>query len=140
MFLAGVAVFTVASVLCSVTPSIGWLITGRVVQGIGAAALSPASLALLAAAHPLPSERVKAIGRWAGFSGIGLAAGPLGGGVPTDAFGWPAVFVVNLPIGAVLLLAGLRSLGESRNPSAPAIASRGGPVRSGGLTYRLIGV
>jgi DHA2 family methylenomycin A resistance protein-like MFS transporter len=62
VFLAGVVVFTVASVLCSVAPSIGWLITGRVVQGIGAAALSPAALALLAAAHPVAQERVKAIG------------------------------------------------------------------------------
>src|SRR3954467_11289847 len=62
VFLAGVAGFTVASGLCSVAPSIGGLIAGRVVQGIGAAALSPASLALLAAAYPVPQERVRAIG------------------------------------------------------------------------------
>ncbi|MCO6005160.1 DHA2 family efflux MFS transporter permease subunit [Actinoallomurus purpureus] len=141
MFLAGVAVFTVASVLCSVAPSIGWLIIGRVVQGIGAAALSPASLALLAAAYPVPQERVKAIGLWAGFSGIGLAAGPLAGGILVDAFGWPAIFLVNVPIGAVLLLAGLRILGESRNPSAPAIDIPGtvlSVLGVGALTYGLI--
>ncbi|MET7459852.1 MFS transporter [Nonomuraea sp. NPDC005501] len=141
VFLAGVVVFTLASVLCSVAPSIGWLITGRVVQGVGAAALSPASLALLAAAYPLAQERVKAIGLWAGFSGIGLAAGPLAGGVLVDAFGWPAIFLVNVPIGAVLLLAGLRVLGESRNPNAPAIDIPGtvlSVLGVGALTYGLI--
>ncbi|MEU3664241.1 MFS transporter [Streptomyces sp. NPDC032940] len=121
VYLSGVAVFTAASLVCSLAPSLGWLVAGRVLQGIGAAALSPASLALLAAAHPVPQERVKAIGLWAGLSGIGLAAGPVAGGVLTQTFGWPAIFLVNLPIGALLLLLGLRHLGESRNPNAPAI-------------------
>ncbi|MEV8633080.1 DHA2 family efflux MFS transporter permease subunit [Streptosporangium sp. NPDC051023] len=141
LYLAGVTVFTIASALCAVAPSIGWLITGRVVQGIGAAALSPASLALLAAAYPVPQERVKAIGLWAGFSGIGLAAGPLVGGILVDAFGWPAIFLVNVPIGAVLLLAGLYILGESRNPGAPTIDIPGtvlSVLGVGALTYGLI--
>ncbi|MGO4462857.1 MFS transporter [Streptomyces sp. M-16] len=141
VYLSGVAVFTVASVLCSLAPSVGWLVAGRALQGIGAAALSPASLALLVAAHPLPQERVKAIGLWAGFSGIGLAAGPVAGGVLTEAFGWPAIFLVNLPMGVVLLLVGLRHLGESRNPSAPAIDTPGtvlSVMAVGALTYGLI--
>ncbi|MFD8864596.1 DHA2 family efflux MFS transporter permease subunit [Streptomyces sp. NPDC059590] len=141
VFLAGVVVFTVASGMCAAAPSIGWLIVGRVAQGIGAAALSPASLALLAAAYPVPQERVKAIGLWAGFSGIGLAAGPLAGGILVDAFGWPAIFLVNAPIGAVLLLAGLRVLGESRNPDAPAIDIPGtvlSVLGVGALAYGLI--
>ncbi|MFG1621295.1 MFS transporter [Kribbella sp. NPDC049227] len=140
-YLAGVAVFTAASVLCSLAPSIGWLITGRVLQGIGAAALSPASLALLASAYPLPQQRVKAIGLWAGISGIGLAAGPVAGGVLAEAFGWPAIFLVNVPIGVVLLLAGWRVLGESRNPSAPAVDIPGtilSVAGVGALTYGLI--
>ncbi|THA70005.1 DHA2 family efflux MFS transporter permease subunit [Streptomyces sp. A0958] len=141
VYLTGVAVFTAASVLCSLAPSLGWLVTGRVLQGIGAAALSPASLALLAAAHPVPQERVKAIGLWAGLSGIGLAAGPVAGGALTDAFGWPAIFLVNLPIGVVLLLAGLHSLEETRNPNAPAIDVPGtvlSVLGVGTLTYGLI--
>jgi DHA2 family methylenomycin A resistance protein-like MFS transporter len=141
VFLAGVVVFTAASVLCAVAPSIGWLITGRVVQGIGAAALSPASLALIAAANPVPQERVKAIGLWAGFSGIGLAAGPLAGGILVETFGWPAIFFVNVPIGAVLLLVGVRILGESRNPGARAIDIPGtilSVLGVGALTYGLI--
>ncbi|MFE2984970.1 MFS transporter [Streptomyces sp. NPDC059262] len=141
VYLAGVVVFTVASVLCSLAPSVGWLVAGRVLQGIGAAALSPASLALLAAAYPVPQERVRAIGLWAGFSGIGLAAGPVAGGALTDAFGWPAIFLVNLPIGAALLLVGLRSLEETRNPGAPAIDIPGTALSVlgvGALTYGLI--
>ena len=141
VYLAGAVVFTAASVLCSLAPSVGWLIAGRMLQGIGASALSPASLALLAAAYPVPQERIKAIGLWAGFSGIGLAAGPVAGGVLTDAFGWPAIFLVNLPIGVVLLLVGLRHLGESRNPHAPAIDVPGTLLSIpavGALTYGLI--
>ncbi|MFH8706250.1 MFS transporter [Streptomyces rubrogriseus] len=141
VYLTGVAVFTVASLLCSLAPSLGWLVAGRMLQGIGAAALSPASLALLAAAHPVPQERVRAIGLWAGISGIGLAAGPVAGGVLTDAFGWPAVFLVNLPIGVVLVLVGLRHLDESRNPGAPAIDVPGTVLSVpavGVLTYGLI--
>lgn len=121
VYLSGVAVFTAASVLCSVAPSVGWLVAGRVLQGVGAAALSPASLALLVAAHPAPQERVRAIGLWAGLSGIGLAAGPVAGGVLSQAFGWPAIFLVNVPIGVVLLVAGRRVLEESRNPDARAL-------------------
>ncbi|MFI1337479.1 MFS transporter, partial [Streptomyces sp. NPDC020845] len=141
VYLTGVAVFTAASLLCSLAPSVGWLVAGRVLQGIGAAALSPASLALLVAAYPAPQERIKAIGLWAGFSGIGLAAGPVAGGVLAQAFGWPAIFLVNLPIGVVLLLVGLRHLGESRNPSAPAIDIPGtvlSVLAVGVLTYGLI--
>ncbi|MFD0020239.1 MFS transporter [Streptomyces sp. NPDC058382] len=141
VYLTGVAVFTVASVLCSLAPSVGWLVAGRVLQGIGAAALSPASLALLAAACPVPQERIKAIGLWAGFSGLGLAVGPVAGGVLTDVFGWPAIFLVNLPIGVVLLVVGLRSLEETRNPSAPAIDTPGtvlSVLGVGALTYGLI--
>ncbi|WP_268252914.1 MFS transporter [Streptomyces filipinensis] len=140
VYLAGAVVFTAASVLCSLAPSAGWLIAGRVLQGIGASALSPASLALLAAAYPVPQERIKAIGLWAGFSGIGLVAGPVAGGVLTDAFGWPAIFLVNLPIGVILLLVGLRHLDESRNPNAPAIDIPGtvlSVLAVGALTYGL---
>ncbi|MFJ6434251.1 MFS transporter [Streptomyces sp. NPDC091416] len=141
VYLTGVAVFTAASLVCSLAPSVGWLVVGRVLQGIGAAALAPASLALLVAAHPVPHERMKAIGLWAGLSGIGLAAGPVAGGVLTEAFGWPAIFLVNLPIGVVLLLVGLRHLGESRNPNAPAIDVPGtvlSVLAVGVLTFGLI--
>ncbi|MFF9090830.1 MFS transporter [Streptomyces sp. NPDC014991] len=141
VYLSGAVVFTLASVVCAVAPSLGWLIFGRVLQGVGAAALSPGSLALLAAAYPVPQERVKAIGLWAGISGTGLAAGPLAGGILVDAFDWRAIFLVNVPIGAVLLLAALPTLSESRNPNAPAIDIPGTVLSIlgvGALTYGLI--
>ncbi|MFJ9148417.1 MFS transporter [Streptomyces sp. NPDC102270] len=141
VYLSGVAVFTAASVLCSIAPSVGWLVAGRVLQGVGAAALSPASLALLVAAHPAPQERVRAIGLWAGLSGIGLAAGPVAGGVLSQAFGWPAIFLVNVPIGVILLVAGRRVLTESRNPDARALDIPGtilSVLGVGTLAYALI--
>lgn len=76
-----------------------------------------------------------------GLSGVGLAAGPVAGGVLTDAFGWPAIFLVNLPIGAVLLLLGLRHLDETRNPDAPALDVPGTALSVlgvGALAYGLI--
>jgi EmrB/QacA subfamily drug resistance transporter len=140
-YLSGTVVFTLASVLCAFAPSLGWLIAGRVVQGIGASAMSPGSLALLAAAYPVPRERVRAIGVWAGISGIGLAAGPLAGGLLVNAFGWRAIFLVNAPIGVVLVLAALPVLTESRNPGAAAIDVPGtvlSVLGVGALTYGLI--
>jgi DHA2 family methylenomycin A resistance protein-like MFS transporter len=141
VYLSGAVVFTLASVLCAFAPSLAWLITGRVLQGIGAAAMSPGSLALLAAAYPVPQERVKAIGLWAGISGIGLAAGPLAGGILVNAFDWRAIFLVNVPIGVALVLAALPTLSESRNPNATAIDIPGTVLSIlgvGALTYGLI--
>ncbi|ALG13350.1 MFS transporter [Kibdelosporangium phytohabitans] len=141
VYLLGVAVFTVASVLCAFAPSAGWLIAARALQGIGAAALSPASLALITAAYPVAGERVRAIGVWAGISGLGLAAGPVAGGVLVEAFGWPVIFLVNVPVGAVLLLAGRRGLADSRNPGAQAIDVPGAVLSVlgvGTLTFGLI--
>lgn len=141
IFLGGMALFTVSSVLCSVSPSVGWLLTARVLQGIGAAALSPASLALLASAYPVVQERIKAIGLWAGLSGIGMAAGPVLGGVLVDAFGWQSIFLVNLPIGVVTLAVGWRVLPESRNPGARPFDLPGqlfSVLGVGALTFGLI--
>lgn len=141
VFLGGMALFTLSSLLCSVAPSVGWLLAARVLQGIGAAALSPASLALLASAYPVAQERIKAIGLWAGLSGIGMAAGPVVGGILVDAFGWPSIFLVNLPIGVITLVIGWRVLPESRNPAARAFDLPGQALSVlgvGALTFGLI--
>src|SRR5882762_3983804 len=99
-FLAGLAVFGLGSAACAGASSLTALIVARVVQGTGAAALMPCSLALIAHAFPGPRDRRRALGLWGGASGIGLAAGPVLGGVLTAALGWRAIFLVNLPIAA----------------------------------------
>ena len=115
VFGIGVAVFTAASVGCGLAPSMPVLITARALQGVGAALLTPASLALLGATYP-PGERGRAIGLWAGFGALTTAAGPVLGGWLVDAVSWRAIFLINLPLalGALLLV---RAAPDSRDPA-----------------------
>jgi MFS transporter, DHA2 family, methylenomycin A resistance protein len=99
-FLVGLAIFALGSAACACASSLTALIVARVIQGTGAAALMPCSLALIAHTFPDPGDRRRALGLWGGASGIGLAAGPILGGVLTAAFGWRTIFLVNLPIAA----------------------------------------
>jgi MFS transporter, DHA2 family, methylenomycin A resistance protein len=99
-FLIGLAVFGLGSAACAGAASLTALIVARAVQGAGAASLMPCSLALIAHMFPEPSDRRRALAMWGGASGIGLAAGPVLGGVLTAAFGWRAIFLVNVPIAA----------------------------------------
>jgi EmrB/QacA subfamily drug resistance transporter len=141
VFLVGLVIFTIGSGMCGIAPTLGWLIAGRVLQGAGGAALSPGSLSVLAAAFTSPRERTQALGIWSGVSGIALAAGPLVGGLLIQASGWQAIFFVNLPIGMLALLLGLRVLAESRNPAANRLDVPGQALAIGGLaalTYALI--
>jgi MFS transporter, DHA2 family, methylenomycin A resistance protein len=98
--LAGFTVFTLASVVCGVSPAIGVLIAARAVQGIGAAALGACSLALLNHTFPEPGERARAVGLWTAGGAAALAAGPLVGGLLIAAVGWRSIFFINVPLGA----------------------------------------
>jgi EmrB/QacA subfamily drug resistance transporter len=138
LFLTGQVLFVLGSLLCGFAPTLGWLLVGRVVQGVGAAALMPGSLALLVAAFPEPRQRAQAIGLWAGISGVGLAAGPLVGGVLIQLASWPAIFFVNLPIGIVALTLGWPLLSESRNPKAQRIDLPGLVLVTGSLVCLIL--
>lgn len=120
VYVTGFAVFTAASVGCAVAPTLGVLIAARAVQGIGAAVLVPCSLTLLNHAYSDPVARARAVGLWAAGASVGVGAGPLVGGLLTDAFGWRAIFLINLPIGALGLALTVRYAAEttrSRNRS-----------------------
>jgi len=107
-FLAGLALFTLGSALCALSPGAGWLIGARVVQAVGAAALLPASLALLlATARPEHAGRV--VRGWSAVGGVAAALGPVAGGALAQA-DWRWVFLINLPVGAAALALGLRVL------------------------------
>ncbi|MEZ5260409.1 MAG: MFS transporter [Acidimicrobiales bacterium] len=116
MLLSGIAVFTIGSVLCGLAPSTAALIGGRFVQGVGAAALMPGTLSILSNVFTTPAERARAIGIWAGVSGIALASGPVVGGFLADTLGWPSIFFVNLPVGIAAMLVIRRVTPESSDP------------------------
>jgi len=133
LFLSGLVLFLIGSTFCGFAPALGWLLFGRVVQGVGAAALAPGSLSVVAAAFPEPRERAQAIGLWAGVSGLGLAIGPLAGGWLIQIASWPAIFFVNLPVGLLALALSVPRLSESRNPTAQRIDLPGQVLVTGAL-------
>ena len=125
VFELGVVVFMVASALCAAAPSVALLILGRFLQGIGGALLIPATLAIIDAVFH-PDDRVRAIGAWAGLGAVAGAIGPVVGGYLTDAVSWRAVFLVNLPIGILVVAAARRHVPETRDPSVTGSLDFGG--------------
>lgn len=122
-FSLGLLAFAVLSGLSALSFSTPALVALRALLGVAGALLVPSSLSLLAAAHPVPSARAKAMGVWAAVSGTGLVAGPLLGGLLTQAFGWRAIFVVNVPVAAL-------AWALSRPGCPAARRRRGGGVRA----------
>jgi EmrB/QacA subfamily drug resistance transporter len=102
MFVTGLALFSAASLLCAVASSPETLIAARAVQGIGGAVISPATLAIITTSFDEGAPRNRALGAWGAIGAIGATSGVLLGGVLTEAFGWPAIFLINVPIGAVV--------------------------------------
>ncbi|WNL44223.1 MFS transporter [Dyella sp. BiH032] len=113
IFILGAIVFTLASIGCSLSMTIGALIAARAIQGVGAALLVPGSLALISATYPA-SERGAAIGTWSGFTGITAAVGPVIGGFLVDHYAWTWAFLVNVPLGLLLLAIGVVKVPESK--------------------------
>jgi EmrB/QacA subfamily drug resistance transporter len=132
LLMLGVGLFTLASLLCAGAPNLGWLIAGRVLQGIGAALLMPNSLAILGASFT-GEARGHAIGIWAAVGAAAGAIGPLIGGWLIDVVGWRAIFLINLPIAALALYLGSRCLHDDPNPAQPALDLAGAALASSGL-------
>ena len=112
-FIWGAAVFSAASVLCALAPSIGWLIGARAMAGVGASLLLPASLALLRVVWRDPVERAQALGVWAACNVLAMAIGPTAGGLLVTHFGWRAVFWVVVPVSVVIMVLAVRVVPES---------------------------
>lgn len=103
-FLIGLAIFTLASLLCGVALSLAVLVAARAAQGVGGALILPSSLSLISHAFPAGRERAKALAVWGALGGgVALAAGPVFGGWLTGALGWRSVFLVNVPVGGIVL-------------------------------------
>ncbi|MFE9676683.1 DHA2 family efflux MFS transporter permease subunit [Streptomyces sp. NPDC006259] len=113
VFTAGLALFTAASVACALAPGVGWLITARAVQGAGAALVMPLAMALLSSVYP-PPDRPRALGLFAGLTGLAVVAGPVVGGAVTQGLAWQWIFWLNLPIGLAVVPLVLRRVPESR--------------------------
>jgi EmrB/QacA subfamily drug resistance transporter len=141
IFVVGLAVFTLSSLVCGLASSGELLIGARVVQGAGAALMNPATLSIIAATFP-PRQRGTAIGIWAGTSALALALGPLVGGLLTEHISWSWIFFVNVPIGIIAIAASLILIEESKDESAEQRLDLPGLLTSGiglfALTYGLI--
>jgi EmrB/QacA subfamily drug resistance transporter len=132
VFLSGMALFTLASLACAAAPSFGGLLAARTVQGLGAAFMMPASLALIGAAFS-GEARGRAVGTWAAAGAITGALGPLAGGWLIDTVGWRAIFLINLPIALVAATLGWRYLEESRSDDPAPLDWGGAFLATAGL-------
>jgi EmrB/QacA subfamily drug resistance transporter len=140
MFLGGLALFTLASLGCGLSPSTSWLIGFRAIQGVGGALLMPGTLSIITVTFP-PQERARAIGLWAGMSGLALALGPTVGGLMVEHLGWGSVFFLNVPIGIVALVVATRTVRESVSEETRQLDVPGLALGTGALflaTYGLI--
>ena len=141
VFVIGTVWFALASLACGLAPNVGFLIAARALQGVGAALLTPGSLAILQASFT-PDDRSKAIGAWSGFGGVATAIGPFLGGWLIGAVSWRLVFFINLPVAAAVVAVAARHVPESRAPGPRQPLDVGGAVTISlalaGLTYGLI--
>ncbi|MFG2820334.1 MFS transporter [Kitasatospora sp. NPDC048365] len=116
VFRAGLLLFVLGSLLCSLAPGLGWLIAFRALQAVGGSMLNPVAMSIITNTFTDKRERAQAIGVWGGVIGISMALGPLIGGFLVDSAGWPAVFLINIPVGLGAFALTFRYVPESRAP------------------------
>jgi MFS transporter, DHA2 family, methylenomycin A resistance protein len=141
VFAAGAAVFTAASLICAIAPTMLVLIGGRMLAGIGSALLLPASLAIIRVVWPEPRERGRALGIWTACNGLAFAVGPTVGGLLIAHVGWRSIFLVVVPVGIAALVLALLAIPESSDPQgrhSDAAAQILGALALGGLTVAAI--
>jgi len=119
VFTAGLVAFGAGSALCAASPSLGFLIAARLLQGVGAAAVTPTSLGLMLPSIP-PDKRAAAIGGWAALGAAGAASGPPLGGLLSE-LSWHWIFIVNVPVAVIALVGAYRVLPEIRDPAKPPL-------------------
>jgi EmrB/QacA subfamily drug resistance transporter len=141
VYLIGIVWFALASAACGFAPSAVFLISTRVLQGVGGALLTPGSLAILEASFA-PADRARAIGAWSGLGGVAIAAGPLIGGYLISAASWRWIFFINVPIAAVVVALGARHIPESRDPDTAGRLDYAGALAAvvflSGITFAFI--
>ncbi|MEV4382769.1 MFS transporter [Streptosporangium sp. NPDC049644] len=141
IFLIGVVWFALASALCGLAPNVQTLVAARALQGIGGALLTPGALAIIQSSFGR-EDRPRAIGAWSGLGGVASAIGPLLGGWLVETAGWRWVFLINLPLSALVVLVALRHVPESRNASAggrfDVLGAALAALALAGITYGLI--
>jgi EmrB/QacA subfamily drug resistance transporter len=115
-FVAGLAVFSIASLLCSLAPSAGLLIASRALQAVGASMLNPIAMSIITNTFTEPRERAQAVGVWGAVFGVSMALGPIVGGAVVSSIGWRSIFWINLPIGLAAIALTLRFIPESKAP------------------------
>ena len=140
LFLIGVALFTASSALCGAAGGIEMLVGARAIQGLGASMMFATALALISQVTPGREDRVKALAAYGAAIGASFALGPFIGGALTELFGWRAIFLVNVPIGAAVIWVTVRMVAEGRDPTPRRIDVPGQLTLIGGLFLLVLGL
>mgnify|MGYP001450166543 CR=1 FL=1 len=117
VFQTGLVIFTTGSVLCALSPGLGWLVAFRAAQAVGGSMLNPVAMSIIRNTFRDPKELARAIGAWGAVVGVSMALGPIVGGALVELFGWRAIFWLNLPVGLSALLLTMRFVPESKAPN-----------------------
>src|SRR5580700_6999309 len=120
-FQAGLGLFTLGSLLCSLAPGLGWLVAFRMLQALGGSMLNPVAMSIITNTFIEPGERARAIGVWGGVVGLSMALGPVAGGLLVESVGWRGIFWVNIPVGIAAIVLTALYVPESRAPRARRI-------------------